>query len=247
MTTVRKIGCLLLAAVLCAALCSCNALDDLRARTVYLTGEGGIEIDGVTYRELDAGNVWFSRALFDTDKPTLNLCDDPQMPLFVAAVTGRAANISRNGDLISTFDETQGTDRCYCREDRIEWYTELLRAPVLDHMVTYIWTTGTEETDWESHLVPVMLDEKLTAGLLAAMEGEPLEEVPESEFRYGYLEIYMTDADNILEGNPCQILETEDGYCIISDVAYPLPKELNRSVKKLIDQSEDGSLDVYED
>ena len=120
---------LLVAVLMCASLCGCQMLDNMRANHAVWQEDGTILWNGATYRKLE--NKGSLAALqVSRDYSTLYVTE-PDVPVLLSEGFGECFDICADGRLLESYNyEGENGYAVYCREDIYEETSAYLRGGI---------------------------------------------------------------------------------------------------------------------
>ena len=143
-----RIAVLALLGALCLSLCSCQALEDMKATHATMDDRGHIHWNGHTYVAL-SGTDEELNLNYDTDADVYVTTAD--VPVLLSQIEGEAYSVHADGNLLSSSGYDPLTDSykevVYCRSDLAKWANDALRtgATYTTYFLSY-W----DDYAWES-------------------------------------------------------------------------------------------------
>ncbi len=231
----------MLAAVLCLALCSCNAIKEMRQSQAFYGENGEIIWGGQVYKQLSFGE--FPEELEFNISGWGNVTEK-DVPVLLSEFFGADMYYNHNKTVI----ETGSKSAYYAREDVYDYVQDLIKYPYISDYCVEIDDEWTLETSYE-----LLKERYLNAIDEIIYGGNELSPEDENYFDTGitsdYADIYKCDEKMVFQSLAYRIEELENGDMVLSRftgaygvsmIRYRIPDDKKAMMKELLTLGEDG-------
>ncbi len=234
MKKAKRIIVLVLVSLLCLSLCSCQAIDDLRAQHAIFQEDGSILWNDAKYVPIRqfSDEIWSEYAIESYNSVYINITE-ADVPVLLAGYFGDIGYVYNDGELIYHTDDLTYERVYFCRTDRVDRVVAELDAIVQkldEELVVYAYYYTYNNWEQDEELTYYLREEQKNAVDLVLTSVRPVmsDEVLTITWNVGLNACNYKD--EWMEGG-CLINLTTDGRYYFSGVngtqeIYWVPEEL---------------------
>ncbi len=227
---IKRVSALALAVVLCLALCSCNAIKEMRASQAFYGENGEIILGGQVYKSLNTQEL---PAGLETRINDVGYITESDVPVLLASTFGEWASYNHNKTVIEA-------GIYYAREDVYDYVAQLIKYPYISDYCVEVENEVSYETEYQ-----LLKQRYLNAIDEIVYGGNEITYDQQGEYAFSTdsMSIYKCDEKMVFQSLAYRVEEMENGDILLTRfteeydvyiIRYRVPDDKKAIMKELL-------------